>query len=154
MESKISFNGKEYNSIEEMPAKDREVYEQLMKALDADGDGVPDLIQHGGMLGKLMYKGVSKLLARPGVGDLQIETHRSGKQVRLKVQRDGSGIATGDAENQQPSGAAAAQTMRPSDVNTYQFDLNKSQNLEGGFSPLFKILVLLGLGCGAYYLFF
>ena len=44
--SKIQFNGKTYNDIAEMPATDRQAYEQLMETFkDENQDGIPDIFQ-------------------------------------------------------------------------------------------------------------
>jgi hypothetical protein len=42
----IHFNGKTYNDLAEMPATEREMYEQLMSVMrDEDGNGVPDILE-------------------------------------------------------------------------------------------------------------
>jgi hypothetical protein len=42
----IHFNGKIYNDLAEMPANERQMYEQLMSAMrDEDGNGVPDVLE-------------------------------------------------------------------------------------------------------------
>ena len=42
----IQFNGKIYNDLAEMPATEREMYEQLMSVMqDEDGNGVADIFQ-------------------------------------------------------------------------------------------------------------
>jgi len=44
--SQIHFNGKTYNDLAEMPATEREMYEQLMSVMsDEDGNGVPDIFE-------------------------------------------------------------------------------------------------------------
>lgn len=44
--SKIEFNGKTYNDLAEMPASERQAYEQLMAAFkDENQDGIPDIFQ-------------------------------------------------------------------------------------------------------------
>jgi hypothetical protein len=46
MSATITFNGKTYNSLEEMPARERAAYEAVMNAFaDKDQDGVPDLFE-------------------------------------------------------------------------------------------------------------
>jgi hypothetical protein len=43
---KIIFDGKTYNSVEEMPALQRQAYEQLSTMLvDKDGNGIPDFLE-------------------------------------------------------------------------------------------------------------
>jgi hypothetical protein len=42
----IIFNGKTYNSLEEMSANDRQAYEQIANMLvDKDGNGIPDFLE-------------------------------------------------------------------------------------------------------------
>jgi hypothetical protein len=51
---KIHFNGKTYNDLAEMPATEREAYEQLMSIFkDEDQDGTPDIFQ-GDVVGNLI----------------------------------------------------------------------------------------------------
>jgi hypothetical protein len=50
----IHFNGKTYNDLAEMPATEREAYEQLMAIFrDENQDGVPDIFQ-GDVIGNLL----------------------------------------------------------------------------------------------------
>jgi len=42
----ISFNGKTYNSLEEMPVNERQAYEQIANMLvDKNGNGIPDFLE-------------------------------------------------------------------------------------------------------------
>lgn len=42
----IIFNGKTYNSVEEMPASDRQAYESMFQIFtDANGNGIPDFLE-------------------------------------------------------------------------------------------------------------
>lgn len=42
----LQFNGKTYNSPEEMPARERAAFEQMRKIfVDADGNGIPDFME-------------------------------------------------------------------------------------------------------------
>lgn len=42
----IMFNGRTYNSLNEMPANERQAYEQLQKIfVDANGNGIPDFLE-------------------------------------------------------------------------------------------------------------
>jgi hypothetical protein len=46
METRITVNGVEYHSVEEMPPEVRAEYDRMMSLLaDRDGDGVPDVLQ-------------------------------------------------------------------------------------------------------------
>ena len=50
----IHFNGKTYNDLAEMPATEREAYEQLMEIFkDEDQDGTPDIFQ-GDVVGNII----------------------------------------------------------------------------------------------------
>lgn len=49
MRTRIVFNGKEYSSLEEMPAEIRREYERAMATVlaDTDRDGIPDIFEGG-----------------------------------------------------------------------------------------------------------
>lgn len=50
----IIFNGKTYNSLEEMPPNERRAYEQMMNIfVDANGNGIPDFLE-GDMVKNVM----------------------------------------------------------------------------------------------------
>ena len=52
--SQIHFNGKTYNNLAEMPATEREAYDQLMAIFkDEDQDGTPDIFQ-GDVVGNII----------------------------------------------------------------------------------------------------
>jgi hypothetical protein len=52
MSETIYFNGKKYNSVSEMPPNVRQLYARFNRFLaDEDQDGVPDMIQSGGLAG-------------------------------------------------------------------------------------------------------
>jgi len=46
--TKIVFNGREYGSVADMPADVRQLYEQVMGAVDADRNGIPDVLESAG----------------------------------------------------------------------------------------------------------
>ena len=48
MAQTITFNGKSYSCIEDLPPEARQRYEQTLKALDANGNGIPDILELGG----------------------------------------------------------------------------------------------------------
>jgi len=48
MPNKITLNGQEYTSLDEMPADVRQQYEQAMAKIDADRNGVPDVLEDAG----------------------------------------------------------------------------------------------------------
>jgi hypothetical protein len=50
MAEKIIFDGRSYNSVSEIPPDVRQMYERLKKLFtDANRDGVPDVVQQGGI---------------------------------------------------------------------------------------------------------
>ncbi|MBL8062130.1 MAG: hypothetical protein JNK32_03860 [Anaerolineales bacterium] len=50
----IVFNGKTYNSIEDMPANERQAFEQMSKMfVDQNGNGIPDFLE-GDMVQKVL----------------------------------------------------------------------------------------------------
>jgi len=52
MSETIYFNGKKYGSVAEMPSRVRQMYEKLNRfAIDENQDGVPDIVQSGGLEG-------------------------------------------------------------------------------------------------------
>jgi hypothetical protein len=52
MAETIYFNGKKYDSVSEMPSSVRQQYEKFNRFFaDADKDGIPDIIQSGGISG-------------------------------------------------------------------------------------------------------
>ena len=52
MTETIYFNGKKYNDISEMPANVRKMVEKLINfSVDENTDGVPDILQSGGLSG-------------------------------------------------------------------------------------------------------
>jgi len=57
----IIFNGKTYNSIEEMPSNEKQAYEQMMEIfVDANGNGVPDFLE-GDVIQNLLSKYSTKV---------------------------------------------------------------------------------------------
>lgn len=52
MSETIYFNGKKYNSVAEMPSNVRRLYEKINRIIGDDNqDGVPDIVQSGGLTG-------------------------------------------------------------------------------------------------------
>jgi len=45
--AKLVFNGQEYNSLDEMPEPVRRQYEQVMALVDANQNGIPDVLEPG-----------------------------------------------------------------------------------------------------------
>jgi hypothetical protein len=46
--ARITFNGRQYDSVEQMPPDARREYERVMQMLaDRDGNGIPDILERG-----------------------------------------------------------------------------------------------------------
>ena len=61
----IMFNGKTYNSLEEIPANERQAYEQLQQIfVDANGNGIPDFLE--GDVAKKVITAVSSVVNYDG----------------------------------------------------------------------------------------
>lgn len=63
----IHFNGKTYHDIAEMPASERQAYEQLMEIFkDEDQDGTPDIFQ-GDVIGNIVNAALKSNVVVDGV---------------------------------------------------------------------------------------
>jgi hypothetical protein len=82
--SQIYFNGKTYNDLAEMPAAERQMYDQLMSALvDKDGNGMPDIFE-GDVVGNLIA-----MARKSGYGDSeQIEAlEKISPEMRARISK-------------------------------------------------------------------
>ena len=74
MSETIYFNGKKYNSVAEMPPNVRKMYEKVNHFfVDANRDGVPDIIQSAGLTGIKDTVNIIKDIAQMG-GSRGLET--------------------------------------------------------------------------------
>ena len=81
MTETIYFNGKKYNDVAEMPSSVRQLYEKLIRfSADDNQDGVPDILQSGGLAGIKetinMIKNISQMSASEGFKSGQISLIR------------------------------------------------------------------------------
>ena len=77
----IHFNGKSYNDLAEMPATEREAYEQLMSIFkDEDQDGTPDIFQ-GDVVGNIIE--IVKKTSRDPEGAAALE--RMSPEMRERI---------------------------------------------------------------------
>ncbi len=82
---KITFNGKTYNDLAEMPATERQAYEQLMSHFkDENQDGIPDIFQ-GDVVSNIISAVASTNIVVDGkrVGGFQNLT----QEQRLKLEK-------------------------------------------------------------------
>lgn len=83
----IIFNGKSYNSLEEMPPNEKDAYEQMMEIfVDANGNGVPDFLE-GDIVQNVLRQYSTKVVVENktihGLGDLPPEMQQN-VQVAFK----------------------------------------------------------------------
>ena len=89
----IYFNGKTYNDIAEMPAMERQAYEQLMSIFkDEDQDGVPDIFQ-GDIIGNIIEAATTTVVVdgKPvsGLGEMTPQKREKVEQILTRLQRKG-----------------------------------------------------------------
>jgi len=80
----IVFNGKTYNSFEEMPANERKAFEQMKQIfVDANGNGIPDFMEGD------MFRNVMSMASTNGIYQGQPFNNLNDlpPEVREKVQR-------------------------------------------------------------------
>lgn len=81
----ITFNGRTYNSLNEMPANERQAYEQMMNIfVDKDGNGIPDFLE-GDMVQNVLKAYTTNISADgntiQSINDLPPETRESVKNA-------------------------------------------------------------------------
>ena len=89
----IHFNGKTYNDIAEMPATERQAYEQLMSIFkDENQDGVPDIFQ-GDIVGNILKAATTTVFVDgrqvSGLGELTPEQRAKCEQGLAKLKELG-----------------------------------------------------------------
>lgn len=94
----IIFNGKSYNSLEEMPQNEKQAYEQMMEIfVDANGNGVPDFLE-GDIVQNVLrkYSTIVNVDGKTvhGLNELPPELHESAQLAFKKLTQ--LGILPGD----------------------------------------------------------
>jgi hypothetical protein len=89
----ISFNGKTYNSIEEMPADQRAAYEQVMSFMkDENNNGIPDMFE-GDAIQKMIGMASTRVIVNgqemQGVESLPPEARAKFEKAMLKLSQLG-----------------------------------------------------------------
>jgi hypothetical protein len=82
--SQIHFNGKTYNDLAEMPATERQMYDQLMSVLtDEDGNGVPDIFEGD------VVSNIIDVVKKSGYGDSEHVTalERISPEMRARLSK-------------------------------------------------------------------
>jgi hypothetical protein len=154
--SSIKFNGKTYSSLEEMPAAERMMYDQIMSVFaDADKNGIPDIFEGDIVKNVLKFGSTSYVVDGRSMQSLDSLPPEVRSQVaqafeKMKVM----GLISGDiplmSSGNQPGVDAAA--IRPSlplmQPNPVQSEVSTSR----GLLLMLGVIVLVLCAGGAAYL--
>jgi hypothetical protein len=116
--STIHFNGKTYNDLAEMPATERQAYEQLTAIFqDEDQDGVPDVFQ-GDIVGNLIKAATTKVIVDgkqvSGLGEMSSEQRAKFEKGLAKLQEWGLISQVPDLSGTSPDASWEQAEIRPS----------------------------------------
>jgi hypothetical protein len=112
----IIFNGKTYNSVDEMPANERQAYEQMFQIFtDANGNGIPDFLE--GDIAKNVMTAFTNVVHYDGkvynsMDDLPPEARQKLQDAFAKLNQMGIVTAAPSAQ-QTPSFEPAFKPSRP-----------------------------------------
>jgi len=158
--SKIHFNGKNYNDIAEMPATEREAYEQLMGIFkDEDQDGMPDIFQ-GDVIGNIVNAALKTNLVVDGkqvsgLGEMTPEQRAKLEKGLTKLKQLGFIEQVPDLSDRAQAPTWVDSEIHPSkpiipQPSAIQEDRRASRILV----PLLVLLALLLCGAGAFFYFY
>jgi len=108
----ISFNGKTYNSLEEMPADQRAAYEQVMAFMkDENNNGIPDLLE-GDVVQKMLGMASTRVVVNgqemQSLDSLPPEARAKFEKAMAKLSQLGL-LSSGAQGTSQPSFQSAPQ---------------------------------------------
>ena len=107
----IAFNGKTYNSLEEMPAAERQAYSQIMTIFaDANQNGVPDIFEGNLMKNMMSFAGSTMVVH----GNQSYTLDGMPPEVRAKYEEAMKKLQT---LGLMPKGAAFGWTIPPVQVS-------------------------------------
>jgi len=147
----IHFNGKTYNDIAEMPATERQAYEQLLAIFkDENQDGVPDIFQ-GDVVGNILKAATTTVFADgkqiSGLGALTPQQRLKFEIGMAKLKELGIISQVPDLPGSSPVASWEGAEIRPS--KPIIPSPSAIQPDRGNSRMLIVLLVLLGLGaCG------
>ena len=144
--AKISFNGHEYNSPEEMPPEVRQLYQMMTSMLaDKDQDGMPDIFasSHGDSA-PTVFQTTQFIVdgkSYDSLDELPPEARQKYAQAvgRFDANRDG----ISDLLSHNPLGTVAPSTADPSTAQPYQ---EPKVTVIGAPQPISRALLLLVAG--------
>ncbi len=132
MAETILFNGKAYRSVSEMPTEVRQMYERVSQLMsDENQDGIPDLIQSGGLQGLRQAFQIAKDFAQtsPGGGPWTQEALTVIQITDSAITVNGKTF--GSVEEMPPEIRAvyekSLQSATPSSLNIYADDWRSEQ---------------------------
>ncbi len=102
----IMFNGKSYTSLEEMPANERQAYEQMFQIFkDENGNGIPDFLE--GDIAKNVMTAVTNVVnydgkVYNGLNELPPEARQKVEQAFAKLNQLGIVTAVPSAQKAAP----------------------------------------------------
>jgi len=125
MKSMIIFNGKTYNSVEEMPDAEREAYQHIMTTfVDKNGNGIPDMLE-GDMVKNVMQIYSTKLGAGGSIQKLDELPPEMRQKMESALQKlsqlgilNGLPAAAPLSSPQQSQPIAASTSSTPTDFNS------------------------------------
>jgi len=97
MNNQIIFNGKTYNSVEEMPAQERQAYEAIMGAFaDKDRDRLPDILEGGSVTTSIVQLGSVPVFYQgrqyQNLDELPPEARARYEEAMRQLDKDGNGV--------------------------------------------------------------
>jgi hypothetical protein len=101
----INFNGKTYNDIDEMPANERQAYEQILQIFtDANGNGIPDFLE--GDIARNVITAFTNVVHYDGktynsLGELPADARQKVHDAFAKLNQYGV-VSAGEAKPAQP----------------------------------------------------
>jgi hypothetical protein len=155
--SSIHFNGKTFSSLEEMPASERMMYDQIMQVfVDADKNGIPDIFEGDIVKNVMKYASTSFVVNGRSVESLDHLPPEVRSQVAQAFEKMKTlGLISGDmvqmSAGSQPGADAAA--IRPSPPLMQSEPVHSEMSGSIGLLLLLGVIILVLCAGAAAYLF-
>ena len=155
--SSINFNGKSYSSLEEMPAAERMMYDQIMSVFkDEDKNGVPDIFEGDIVKNVTNFATTSYVVDGRSVQSLEhlpLEVRSNVAQAFEKMKS--MGLISGDMPNISVSSQSQADSaaIRPSPPLMQPEPVHSEVSSSRGLLVILGVIILvLCAGAAAYLL--
>jgi hypothetical protein len=152
----IHFNGKTYHDIAEMPAMERQAYEQLMAIFkDEDQDGTPDIFQ-GDVIGNIVNAALTSPVTVDGrqvsgLGEMTPEQRAKLEKGLSKLKEWGLISQVPDLSDRGQAPTWADAEIRPSQPIIQQPSaIQEDRGASRMLIPVLVSIALLLLGVGAF----